>query len=288
MIRSMTAFARSDYRGELGELTLELRGVNHRFLELNLRLPEELRQLEPPLRQQLQQQLGRGKIDLFLKYQPPTTTQQLAIDEALAAELARLSHQIDKLIYNPAPISSLELLQWPGVLQGGRLDKEALEQQLFRLLQQALQEFITTREAEGERLQQVILCRCDEMATVVEQLEQRLPEVVQLARQRLKQRLQELVSQQPDEGRLEQEMALVMQRLDIDEELQRLKSHLTELHSILVRNQPVGRRLDFLLQELNREANTIGSKSADLQTTQASVELKVIIEQVREQIQNIE
>ncbi len=289
MIRSMTAFARSEYRGELGELTIELRSINHRFLELNPRLSEELRLFEPLLRQELTRAISRGKIDVTLKYTAPMQAQdQLILNEPLAIAVARLSHDLDKLHYNPAPVSSLQLLQWPGVLQSRPLDREALQQQLQQQLQQTIQSFITSREAEGERLQQVILQRCGQIQAILTTVTERLPQVLSAARARLQQRVEELAQQPLDSGRLEQEMALVAQRLDVDEELQRLQSHLTELMENLQRPEPIGRRLDFLLQELNREANTLGSKSADLQTTQAAVELKVLLEQIREQIQNIE
>jgi uncharacterized protein (TIGR00255 family) len=289
MIRSMTAFARQEGDGEWGALQLELRSVNHRYLEVNPRLPEELRQLEPMLRERIGRRLGRGKIDCTIRYQPPTaaTAGGVKVNTELVKQLSHASREVDSLIYNPAPVNSLEVLRWPGVLESAAVDMEQLRGAAMALLDAALQELDENRGREGEKLKTIILQRADSAAEVVTAVRQRLPEVLAAVRQRLNERLAEL-RQELDENRLEQEMVLQAQKLDVDEEMDRLETHLAEVRRVLERDEPVGRRLDFLMQELNREANTLGSKSADSETTKASVELKVLIEQMREQIQNIE
>ncbi len=288
MIRSMTAFARQEAQGEWGALQLELRSVNHRYLEVNPRLPEELRLLEPKIRERIGKQLGRGKVDCTLRYQPPSELAgELAVNLELVKKLAHASREVDGLIYNPAPVNSIEVLRWPGVLESASVDEGQLQGEALILLEKALVELNDTRRREGEKLKKIILQRCDAAEEVVAAVRQRLPEVLTGLRQRLQERLAEL-RQELDEGRLEQEMVMQAQKLDVDEEMDRLETHLAEVRRVLERDEPVGRRLDFLMQELNREANTLGSKSADSETTKASVELKVLIEQMREQIQNIE
>ncbi len=288
MIRSMTSFSRCEAQGEWGSLQLELRSVNHRYLELNLRLPEELRVLEPKIRERLNQRLGRGKVDCNMRYQPPAALSgELTINEPLVRKLAHASREVDALLYNPSPVNSLDVLQWPGVLSVPAVDEGALRSEALSLLDRALDEMLQNREGEGEKLQALILQRCDSAAEVVTAVRARLPEVIDGVRERLRERLGEL-RQELDESRLEQEMVIAAQRLDVDEEMDRLETHLNEVRRVLEEDKPVGRRLDFLMQELNREANTLGSKSADAETTRASVELKVLIEQMREQVQNIE
>lgn len=289
MIRSMTAFARQEGDGEWGSLQLELRSVNHRYLEVNPRLPDEMRQLEPKLREHIGKRLGRGKVDCTIRYQPPQAniSGELNINHDLVKQLAHVSREIDGLIYNPAPVNSLEVLRWPGVMESTAVDPEQLQGAALAVLDAALDELDENRQREGEKLKAIILQRCDNIAEVVTAVRQRLPEVLAGVRQRLKDRLEEL-RQELDENRLEQEMVIQAQKLDVDEEMDRLETHIAEVRHVLERDEPVGRRLDFLMQELNREANTLGSKSADSETTRASVELKVLIEQMREQIQNIE
>ncbi len=288
MIRSMTAFARKEKQGEWGALQLELRSVNHRYLEVSPRLPEELRLLEPKLRERIGQRLGRGKVECNVRYQQPQSgADGLTLNLELVKQLAHASREIDNIIYNPSPVNSLEVLRWPGVLESTGVDEEQLQGALLGLLDQALDELIENREREGEKLRAIVVQRCDTIEDVVAQVKQRLPEVLANLRKRLEDRLGEL-KQELDPARLEQEMVLSMQKLDVDEEMDRLATHVEEVRRVLSAGEPVGRRLDFLMQELNREANTLGSKSADSETTKASVELKVLIEQMREQIQNIE
>jgi uncharacterized protein (TIGR00255 family) len=285
----MTAFARQEVSTPEGDITLELRAVNHRYLELNPRLPDELRAFEPKLRASLGLHLGRGKIDCFMRYAAPQgRAEQLTINEALVQQIADATRIIDGILYDSSPISSLDLLRWPGVISTATVDSELVMAHAAKLLDGAISELIAMREREGEKLAEIILQRCDAIQEVLESVKKRLPEVLGINRKRLEQRLAELPQQDADSSRLEQEMVILAQRLDVDEELDRLETHLAEIRKSLKQNKPVGRHLDFLMQELNREANTLGSKSADIETTQASVELKVLIEQMREQIQNIE
>jgi len=285
----MTAFARQEGDGVWGSLQLELRSVNHRYLEVNPRLPDEMRQLEPKLREHIGKRLGRGKIDCTIRYQPPqaNTSVALNINRDLVKQLALVSREIDGLMYNAAPVNSLDVLRWPGVMESKAVDQEQLQAATLAVLDTALDELDQNRLREGEKLKAIIMQRIDNIAEVVTTVRQRLPQVLAGVRQRLKDRLEEL-RQELDENRLEQEMVIQAQKLDVDEEMDRLETHISEVRHVLERDEPVGRRLDFLMQELNREANTLGSKSADSETTKASVELKVLIEQMREQIQNIE
>jgi len=284
----MTAFARQESQGAWGSLVIELRSVNHRYLETTLRMPEDLRALEPQLRDRVGQVLNRGKVECNLRHQPPSDIPgEIVINHDLAARLAHATREIDAILYNPAPINGLEVLRWPGVMQLPVADPEQLKTAALTLLDAALLELTEQREREGEKLKAIILQRCDAMQGVIAGVKERLPQVMANMRERLRSRLAELqVETEP--GRLEQEMVIQAQRLDVDEEVDRLTTHLAEVRRVLGQDQPVGRRLDFLMQELNREANTLGSKSADTETTRASVDLKVLIEQMREQIQNIE
>ena len=288
MIHSMTAFARQERQGEWGAIQLELRSVNHRYLELSPRLPDELRVLETRLRERLAQGLSRGKVECTLRYQPPQeASSELQLNLELVRRLAHASREIDGIVYNPAPLNSLELLRWPGVIETRRIDQEALHQAVLETLALAIDELRASRAREGASLKTVILQRCDAAEAAVKSVQQRLPEIISGQRQRLLNRLQEL-SQELDPARIEQEIALLAQKIDVAEELDRLSMHINEVRRVLEASEPVGRRLDFLMQELNREANTLGSKSIDSDTTRASVDLKVLIEQMREQIQNIE
>jgi len=288
----MTAFTRKEGDGEWGRLTLELRSVNHRYLETTLRLPEELRALEPRLRERIGARLGRGKVDCNMRYEgPQLQAGELIVNKEFAQGLAHASREVDSMLYNPGPVSSMEVLKWPGVLHAPETDLETLAAAATASLDEALDDLVAARSREGERLKALIEQRCDAVAEVVSQVRQVLPEIQQRLRDRLLARLGEVQSEagaEPDNGRLEQEMVYLAQRMDVDEELDRLAAHLDEVRRVLDADEPVGRRLDFLMQELNREANTLGSKSADTRTTRASVDLKVLIEQMREQVQNIE
>ncbi len=287
MIRSMTAFSRREVSAPWGELVLELRSVNHRFLDLSLRLPEELRAAEPALRERLGARLARGKVDLTVRFAPAAGAAGLEVDKDLAQRIAKASREVDLLLYNPAPVNSMDVLRWPGVLKPPRLDHEVLRDQALALLDEALDELVAMREREGAKLAEVVEARCQAIEQVVARVRERLPQVLAAWREKLAQRMREL-GVEADPGRLEQELALTAQKADVDEELDRLGVHLAEVRRTLARGGSAGRRLDFLVQELNREANTLGSKSIDAEVSQAAVELKVLLEQIREQVQNIE
>ncbi|MEJ2590169.1 MAG: YicC family protein [Candidatus Thiodiazotropha sp.] len=288
MISSMTAFAREEYRGELGVLSWEIRSVNHRYLELFLRLPEELRVLETNVRERLNARLGRGKLDVSLKFKPGTDTEAgLRVNRRMAEALIEAEQEMAEVLHVDSYIRPLDLLRWPGVLEEQEKDYDPVKQQAMALLETAIDSLIDSRLREGQRLAEIVRQRCEAMQAQVERVRDLMPEVLENVRSRIRERLSELMDEL-DEGRLEQEMALLAQRLDVDEEMDRLETHLTEVERVLSSDEPVGRRLDFLMQELNREANTLSSKSNDVEVTRSGVEMKVLIEQMREQIQNIE
>jgi uncharacterized protein (TIGR00255 family) len=284
----MTAFARHELEGEWGSLIIEIRTVNSRFLEINPRIADDLRQYENKVRNAINARLSRGKVDCTIRYKSPEIGETaIKINTALAKELAHATRELDSIIYNPSPVSSFELLKWPGVIEPPSADPEALSAALELAMSKALDDLDEGRLREGEKLKVIIEQRIDAIGDVVTHVAKRLPEVLQKSRERLHNRLAEL-TQEINQDRLEQEMVILAQKLDVDEELDRLKTHMSEVKHILKQKKPIGRRLDFLMQELNREANTLGSKSIDIETTQASIDLKVFIEQMREQIQNIE
>lgn len=286
MIRSMTAFAAAERATDDGVLACELRAVNHRFLEVGLRLPEELRAFEPQLRERIAARVSRGKLDLGMRLRRGEGAVALQVDDALLARLSTIAMDVDARF--PGVRTQLtELLQFPGVLQGAAVDAEALQASALLLLDVVLDDFIAAREREGSNLAKVIGERADAIARIAGEVRMLVPQIRIGQRNKLEARLADL-AQPADPGRLEQELVLSLQKLDVDEELDRLDSHLTELRRALKQKDPVGRRLDFLLQEFNREANTLGSKSVDARTSNAAVELKVLIDQIREQIQNIE
>jgi uncharacterized protein (TIGR00255 family) len=287
MIRSMTAFARAAATDEGVELVWELRSVNHRYLETNLRLPEEMRVLEPLVRERLARRLGRGKIDCGLRYKSTGAAAHLQINQTLADQVLLAARELEQKMPGAEAASVMDVLNWPGMLEPVKPNMGPAQQAAAKLLEQAIDELIQTREREGGRLQEHISARCQSMHEQVERARIRVPLVLEQLRGRLRNRLAELAGEL-DPDRLEQEMVMLAQRLDVDEEMDRLNTHLDEVISVLQRDEPVGRRLDFLMQELNREANTLGSKSADSETTAISVEMKVLIEQMREQVQNIE
>lgn len=288
MIRSMTAFSRQEGETENGLLTWELRSVNHRFSEVSLRLPEDMRSLEAKIRERITACVRRGKVDANLRFQSRLASDQLLeIDKTLSSQLAHASREVDQILYNAAPISAFEILRWPGVIKTPEQNRERLNSDALALLDTALDELLETRAREGEKLKAMILQRRDAIESQVDRVKQQLPVILQGIRTRLESRLEEIRAEL-DPMRLEQEVILLVNKADVEEELDRLGAHVAEVSRVLEQDEPVGRRLDFLMQELNREANTLGSKSIHLDTTGASVELKVLIEQMREQIQNIE
>lgn len=288
MITSMTGFARRETSGAWGTLVCELRSVNHRFLEAGFRLPDELRGVEPELRQALMRELRRGKVDCTLSHRPAQGA-ALALDVDAAA-LERLVARVRELVAVLPPGSTasvLDVLRWPGVIREAEVGGEELLIALRALFGETLRELAAARAREGERLRDLIEQRCAGLETLVAQVRARLPEVHGRMRAKLQERLAELQAA-VDRERLEQELALLVQRIDVDEELDRLTGHIEEIRRVIAGSEPAGRRLDFLMQELNREANTLSSKSQDLETTRAAVDMKVLIEQMREQVQNVE
>jgi uncharacterized protein (TIGR00255 family) len=286
MIRSMTAFARGERATPWGTLGCELRSVNHRFLEVGVRLHDELRSLEPVLRERIASRIARGKLDLTLRLRSPEGTNGLQLDPTRLRELSELA--IDMAARFPGLHTDFtQLLQFPGVLQAQTTDAAALQEQALALLDEVLDEFVASREREGGKLAAGIIERVDAIARIATEVRTLMPAIRAGQRVKLETRLSEL-SQPIESGRLEQELVLWLQKLDVEEELDRLESHVTEARRVLKLKEAVGRRLDFLLQEFNREANTLGSKSVDARSSAAAVELKVLIDQVREQIQNIE
>jgi uncharacterized protein (TIGR00255 family) len=291
MIASMTGFARREIALPTGSLFCELRSVNHRYLEASLRLPEELRSLEGELRAQLQRDLRRGKVDCTFTWRAGAQSdRQLEIDPAMLAQLkARLSDIAAAVSVGEVQsrVDLVDLLRFPGVLRESATDNEPLLAAARTLFGRAIGDLCAMRASEGGRLAELILLRCTQLEALVGRVKLRLPEVHALIRARFNERLGDL-RKELDGDRLEQEIALLLQRLDVAEEMDRLAGHLTETRKIIASPEAAGRRLDFLMQEFNREANTLSSKSQDLETTRAAVDMKVLIEQMREQVQNIE
>jgi len=288
-VRSMTAFASAECTTGAGLLACELRSVNHRFLELGVRLPDELRAIEPAVRERVAARIGRGKLEFAMRLRAPEASDSLAVDEAMVAKLSSLALDLAARFPNvQTPLTGV--LQWPGVLRSREVDAVQLQAQAVALVDDVLDAFLAAREREGERLAAAILDRADAIGRQVGEVRTLVPLVRIAQRDRLQARIAELAAGPTafEPGRLEQELVLALQKLDVDEELDRLDSHLVELRRVLGQREPMGRRLDFLLQEFNREANTLGSKSVDVRTTNAAVELKVLIDQIREQVQNIE
>ena len=283
----MTGFARRELSGPWGTLVCELRSVNHRFLEAGFRLPEDLRSLEGELRARLARDVRRGKIDCTLSYRAAQgSAASLAVDPQV---LERLTARLDELqrVIPVGTVNLLEVLRWPGVLKDLSEGGEELLAAARSLFDGATDELKAARAREGEKLGEVLEQRCTGLEALVKQVRERLPEIQARLTTRVRERVKELASA-ADPDRLEQEIALLLQRLDVDEELERLTGHIAEVRRVLGAGEPAGRRLDFLMQELNREANTLSSKSQDLETTRTAVDMKVIIEQMREQVQNAE
>ncbi|WP_028470106.1 YicC/YloC family endoribonuclease [Neptunomonas japonica] len=287
MTRSMTAFARQESQQSWGTLTWEVRSVNHRFLEPHLRIPEQLRELEGSLRETLRKRLSRGKVECMLRFVPEEQAQTLQVNEAFAKQLLAATEQMEQLMPVSQTLNPLDLLRWPGVLQDVQIDMDEVKREALQLFNKALDDLHAGREREGKELASLIEQRLDAISVVVADVRTKLPQILLNQRNMLKTRVTDL-GVDLDPQRLEQEVVLLAQKADVDEEMDRLDTHVQEVRRILKQKEPVGRRLDFLMQELNREANTLSSKSIVTDTTQSAVELKVLIEQMREQIQNIE
>jgi len=288
MIASMTGFARREASGEWGTLVCELRSVNHRFLEAGFRLPDELRSAEGELRARLAQKVRRGKVDCSVSYRRPSgVSGTFEVDARALERLLHAAQTVSRSLHGPATINVLDVLRWPGVLREDAVDGEPLLAAAGALFVATLEDLTAARAREGQRLRELLEQRCGALEGLIAAVRTRLPEVQSRARTRLDERLAELTAA-VDHERIEQELALLLQRLDVDEELERLTGHVAEVRRVIGGGEPAGRRLDFLMQELNREANTLSSKSQDLETTRSAVDMKVVIEQMREQVQNAE
>ncbi len=287
MIRSMTAFAGGE--SELNGLTIncEIRSVNHRYCDISLKIPDNFRFAEPQIRSMLGARLKRGKIECALNCKNPNVEEKFIVDINAVKGLLSTTTNIEQLMTNPQPFSALDILAFPGIQQENALDRSLLLTAINELLERTLTKLLAAREQEGKQLSQLIEERCQKIFLLIKAAEQCLPEVLLKLREKLYLRINDLKAE-PDFDRLEQELVILTQKLDVDEELDRLQSHTREVLLILKQKGPIGRRLDFMMQEMNREANTLGSKSADKEMTKISIDLKVLIEQMREQIQNIE
>lgn len=288
MVHSMTAFSRQQVESEWGSLIWEIRSVNHRYLEPSVRLPESFRSLENPIRKKLREKLNRGKVECQLRFQTLATKQidwQLNLE--LVSRLTKANSEINRKTGGDYLLSSLDILKWPGVISDQSLDDEIFNQEALKLFEKALDDLIVSRKREGESLRSLLLKRIESIQSIVDSIRSKMPLIITKQKENLLLRLEELKAEF-EPTRLEQEIAMLAQKADVDEELDRLDSHLQEVKRVIDSDGQIGRRLDFLMQELNREANTLSSKSIVVETTQGAVELKVLIEQMREQIQNIE
>lgn len=288
MLNSMTGFARAVTETPFGTLTCELRTVNHRYLDVQFRLPDELRPKEIDLRNRIGEALARGKVECSMHLRRVTSgAAELTLNEDLVKQIGARVAEIARLVPETHSVDPVDVLRWPGVVAEPEIDTEPLFAEASALLDEALRSMRSMRESEGARIAAMLTSRLQEIVGIAESVRKRMPDVLAAVRTKQKERIDKL-DIAADPARLETELALIAQKLDVDEELDRLESHVSEVTSALEKGKPVGRRLDFLMQELNREANTLGSKSADTETTNAAVDLKVLIEQMREQIQNLE
>ncbi|NIT64220.1 MAG: YicC family protein [Gammaproteobacteria bacterium] len=283
----MTAFARRQARAEWGTLTCECRTVNHRYLDPSLRLPDPLRHREMAYRERLGEYLARGRVELHFRLEGTEQAAEREPDPAALRRLRQAMVRVEQEIADTAPVSPLEVLSWPGVLSGGELPEEAIVAVADDLLEATLGEVAEQRQREGDRLAPLLRERLAAIEGHVTALRRNMPEWREQQQQRLRDRLAE-AGAEPDGERLAQEVAILAQKADVAEELDRLEAHVAEVRSVLETAGPVGRRLDFLMQELNREANTLSSKSTAAELTRVAVEIKVLIEQMREQVQNVE
>ena len=287
MPRSMTAFARNTVDFSWGSVSCELRSVNHRFLETGFRLPETMREVEMQLREIARKKLTRGKVDIALQVSFNNNDAAVSADMVLAKRYIDIAEQMANELQNPAPISPLEIMRWPGILKDQDVKSQSLHKAAIQTFSETVDQLLEGRQREGDKLAEMIEQRLSGIETQLAIVRENLPTILEHQRTRLNEKLESLRGQ-VDEDRIEQEMVIISNRADVDEELDRLEAHISEIRRVLNSKESIGRRLDFLMQELNREANTLGSKSIAGVTTQASVELKVLIEQMREQIQNIE
>lgn len=288
MLNSMTGFAREAVDLPFGTLTCELRAVNHRYLDVQFRLPEELRPREIELRQQIASVVKRGKVECNMHLRRAVDANgEIKLNQQLVQQLAARAKELSELLPETHALDPVDILRWPGVVQEPDIEAEPLYAASADLLAATLAELGKMRASEGARIMDILEARCSEILEIAAGVKKRIPQVLEAMRKKQRERIDKL-DIVADPARLELELALIAQKLDVEEELDRLVSHVSEIRNVLKNSEPVGRRLDFLMQELNREANTLGSKSADAETTKAAVDLKVLIEQMREQVQNVE
>ena len=288
MIHSMTAYGRVENSEGQNSISCEIRSVNHRYSEISIRLPEELRPLEQKIRDHISGKIKRGKIECNIRIEKHNAyDESLSINQDLLKNIIEAAKRINSDLSTSAPLDSLDLLRWPGVLEKSTLDVEEIGKLLFPLVKEAIDIVIDTRQREGEKIKKMLTDRCTKIKEIINNVKKQIPDILKNYRKKLTQRVQE-ISDELDNDRLEQELLFLSQKADIEEEIDRLGAHVDEVVRVIDRKEPIGRRLDFLMQEMNRESNTLGSKSNHIYTSNASVELKVVIEQMREQIQNIE
>ncbi|MFL0803458.1 MAG: YicC family protein [Agarilytica sp.] len=288
MPRSMTGFARQEAQHSWGSLSCEVRSVNHRYLEPSIRLPESLRSIEPNLREQLRKKLSRGKVEatIYLKTESREDA-QLGLNQGLTNKIVELAEAVQGQLQKPAELNAIDILRWPGVIQTAEIDSDELNKATLDLFNQTLKQLIANREREGEELAQLVEARLVGIGEAVVKVRENMPALLEQQQQKLRAKLDTL-KVEVDEERFSQEAVYIAQKSDVAEELDRLEAHIVEVRHTVKQGGPIGRRLDFLMQELNREANTLSSKSLSSDTTQSAVDVKVLIEQMREQIQNIE
>ena len=286
MIHSMTAFSRQEITADWGHASWEIRSVNQRYLETNIRMPEHLRSLEPILRERFRKRLQRGKVECNLRFEPSDNQGTLSINRTLAKQVIEQANWVIQQA-KTGSLNPLEVLKWPGVIATPEQDMDQINKTLLAQFDLAMDEFLNARASEGENLKVMITTRLDAISKLVSQVRQHMPDILTWQRERLTKKFSDL-NIELDNSRLEQELVMLAQKVDVAEELDRLDSHVSEANKIMKKGGACGRRLDFMMQEFNREANTLASKSINSDITQASVELKVLIEQMREQIQNIE
>ncbi|WP_127960035.1 YicC/YloC family endoribonuclease [Serratia microhaemolytica] len=287
MIRSMTAYARREVKGEWGSAAWELRSVNQRYLETYIRLPEQFRSLEPVIRERIRNRLTRGKVECNLRFELDLQAQgQMILNENLAKQLIEAAKWV-KIQSDEGEIDPIDVLRWPGVMSAQEQDLDVISVELLRSLEETLDDFVAARESEGRALKTLIEQRLAGVSAEIVNVRAQMPNILQWQRERLVSKLEE-ADLPLENSRLEQELLLMAQRIDVAEELDRLEAHVKETYNILVKKEAVGRRLDFMMQEFNRESNTLASKSINADVTSSAIELKVLIEQMREQIQNIE
>ena len=292
MLKSMTAFARVEDRNDLGSVTWEIRSVNHRYLEPGFKIPEDFRAIEVEARKLVAKSLTRGKVDIGLRFKlNPDVSGKISVNVDMLERLRVVEQEVLRVVHSGTKLSVSDILSWPGVIDNNDKDLTALHKLALKALKAGLKELVDVRSTEGEAIFDMLQSRCNQVSGIVAKLREHRPGIVKSMRERWENAMSDKLKQwreTANENRLEQELLIMAQKLDVDEELDRLDTHIAEVLNVLDRPEAVGRRLDFLMQELNREANTLGSKSQDGETTQLAVDLKVLIEQMREQVQNIE